>query len=106
MGYASYNLPDGREAGYAVEATCDQPDCTTTINRGLGYLCGERPDGHRDPEEPGCGQYFCGKHMADDAHGCANPRCSEWDPDENETCTLAKDHEGKHLSDSVTWEDA
>lgn len=71
MGYARYTLPDGREAGYAVQAECDHPDCTTMIDRGLGYLCGQLPDGHRDPLDPGCGRYYCPTHQPD--HDCPDP---------------------------------
>lgn len=59
MGYASYTLSDGRQAGYAVEATCDEQDCTVRIDRGLGYLCGRTPGG----DEWGCGNYFCSEHL-------------------------------------------
>lgn len=105
MGYARYNLPDGREAGYAVEATCDQPGCTDPIDRGFAHLCGEYPDGHRGPDEPGCGRYYCEKHQEQDTHECPNPRCPVWDPDENETCIRAKGHAGLHASESeLTWE--
>ena len=58
MGYASYTLPDGREAGYAIETTCDEPGCDTRINRGLAYLCGHEP-----ADGLGCGDYFCGEHL-------------------------------------------
>lgn len=71
MGYGYYVLPDGREAGYGVEAECDRDGCTERIDRGLGYLCGNLPDGHRDFSEPGCGRYFCGQHSVD--HDCPNP---------------------------------
>lgn len=71
MGFAYYVLPDGREAGYGVEATCDAEGCETRIDRGLGYLCGDSPDGWRDESEPGCGRYFCGAHEFD--HDCPNP---------------------------------
>jgi hypothetical protein len=71
MGYAYYILPDGREAGYGVEAVCDKDDCKNVIDRGLGYLCGNDPDGWRDPSEPGCGRYHCPEHMND--HDCPNP---------------------------------
>lgn len=71
MGYAHYTLPDGREAGYGVEATCDKDGCETEIDRGLGYLCGDYPDGWRDDEAPGCGNYYCGPHQGD--HDCSNP---------------------------------
>lgn len=93
MGYASYTLPDGREAGYAVEATCDEPGCDAAIDRGLAYLCGQMPGG----DEYGCGGYFCPDHLElggtrmapDEAHPkgyavstcarCADPDCPECD---------------------------
>ena len=59
MGYAYYVLPDGREAGYSVEAVCDEEGCETEIDRGLGYLCGSDPRG----DEHGCTGYFCGAHL-------------------------------------------
>lgn len=71
MGYSYYVLPDGREAGYGVDAECDSPECDAEIDRGLGYLCGRSPDGHRDPGEPGCGRYYCMAHLGD--HDCPNP---------------------------------
>lgn len=73
MGYGYYLLPDGREAGYGVEAPCDRDSCTVVIDRGLGYLCGEMPDGHRDDADPGCGLYFCQDHRHADGHDCPNP---------------------------------
>lgn len=65
MGYAHYTLDDGREAGYGVDAVCDEPGCDAKIDRGLAYLCGAQPD----PDDgEGCGRYFCGEHLfiADD----------------------------------------
>lgn len=73
MGYAYYILPDGREAGYGVEATCDRPGCDVMIDRGLGYLCGRAPDGYHSDDEWGCRLYFCGQHLND--HDCPNPQC-------------------------------
>jgi hypothetical protein len=58
MGYAQYTLPDGREAGYAVEDVCNRDDCHEKIDRGLGHLCGELPG-----DERGCGKYFCSAHL-------------------------------------------
>lgn len=81
MGYGYYVLPDGREAGYGVEAECDVPGCAVKIDRGLGYLCGRSPDGHRDSDEYGCGRYFCGEHMG--RHDCPNPQCWVYDEDDN-----------------------
>lgn len=95
MGYSYYELPDGREAGYGVTAVCDQPGCAVRIDRGLGCLCGFRPDGHRGPEEPGCGRYFCGRHEHD--HGCTNPECEDCEYDSTMfPPVLAAGHEGPH----------
>lgn len=95
MGYGFYVLPDGREAGYTVEAECDYPDCTEDIDRGLDYLCGDAPDGHRDPEEPGCGLYFCWTHMGD--HDCPNAECGKYSFDGDDYCTLTEGHEDEHF---------
>lgn len=54
-----------RDIGYGVPATCDHPDCTTKIDRGLAYVCGGEPYGG----ERGCGLYFCGRHMTCSAFG-------------------------------------
>lgn len=66
MGYARYEITrrDGQkiEAGYDVEAECEEGGCTAQIDRGLAFLCGQTPGG----DETGCGGYFCGKHMLGD----------------------------------------
>lgn len=111
MGYAYYTLPDGREAGYGVSALCDVKRCKHEINRGMGYLCGEYPDGHRDPDEPGCGKYFCGDHEF--KHDCPKEECGVYPSEEEETrepCYALKGHEGPHkdpdgLSFTKTEED-
>jgi len=54
-----YDSNWGRDVGYGVPATCDHPDCTETIDRGLPYVCGGQPHGG----DEGCGLHFCGKHM-------------------------------------------
>jgi hypothetical protein len=54
-----------RDIGYGVPATCDHPNCTSTIDRGLAYVCGGEPYGG----ERGCGLYFCGRHMTCSAFG-------------------------------------
>jgi hypothetical protein len=62
MGYARYEIyRNGQkiEAGYDVEAVCEEDGCTETIDRGLAYLCGETPGG----DEHGCGGYYCGNHL-------------------------------------------
>ncbi|NQD40529.1 hypothetical protein [Glutamicibacter halophytocola] len=94
MGYGFYTLPDGREAGYSVEAECDKPGCTTQIDRGLGFLCGESPDGHRDSDEFGCGNYYCDQHET--YHDCPNPKCGKYSADESLCCSKAKGHDTPH----------
>lgn len=48
---------NGVEIGYGVEAVCDEPGCTTVIDRGLGYLCGDMHDDERT-----CAKYYCSHH--------------------------------------------
>lgn len=66
MGYARYEITrkDGQtiEAGYDVEAVCEEKGCATEIDRGLAFLCGQVPGG----DETGCGGYFCADHMLGD----------------------------------------
>lgn len=103
MGYAYYVLPDGREAGYGVEAECDTADCIEKIDRGLGYLCGEHPAGHKAVDEPGCGKYFCEQHRY--AHDCSAPECGAWDEDEDSSCVLLAGHDLPHRDyDGATFE--
>ena len=59
MGYAHYDTPLG-DSGYAVEDICNQDGCATQIDRGLAYLCGDRP-GYES--EDACGRWFCGEHL-------------------------------------------
>lgn len=62
MGYAHYTVyRNGQqiEAGYSVGDVCNQPNCTTDIDRGMAYLCGGVPGG----DEWGCGHYFCDAHL-------------------------------------------
>jgi hypothetical protein len=59
MGYAHYTTADGREAGYAVTAVCNEEGCTTVIDRGLSYLCGDSPHG----DEYGCSKFYCDQHL-------------------------------------------
>lgn len=95
MGYGSYTLPDGREAGYLVSATCDAPQgCEAQVFRGHDALCGESPDGYRSGDAPGCGLYLCGKHERD--HDCANPVCGAYSPD-GEWCGLRAVHDLPHV---------
>lgn len=86
MGYAVYEEPsNGRWAGYGVPAVCDWPDCSTTINRGLGYKCEEGGDKYGDFENDGslcdgCELFFCSEHL-DRQHPdelVAKPDTTEW----------------------------
>lgn len=74
MGYAYYEIirnGEKIEAGYSVEAVCEEDGCKEKIDRGLAYLCGKDPGG----DEHGCGGgYFCGQHLYGD-NQCKN--CSE-----------------------------
>lgn len=71
MGYASYELPDGRRAGYAESGVCSYEGCSAPINMGIEQVCGDFPwHTRKDPSEPGCGEFFCSEH--DEDHGCSN----------------------------------
>ncbi|MFE7580784.1 hypothetical protein ACFU5Y_04350 [Streptomyces gardneri] len=62
MGYAHYTIQrngEEIEAGYAIEATCEEVGCDAEIDRGLAHLCGQQPGG----DEHGCGGYYCGSHL-------------------------------------------
>lgn len=74
MGYAHYEVVrngETIEAGYAVEAMCDKPDCTARISRGTDALCGETPGG----DEYGCGGYFCDADLYMAPEGQIGYRC-------------------------------
>jgi hypothetical protein len=78
MGWAYGIAHDGREIGYGVEATCDQPGCDAKIDRGIGYLCGGHDalgvviDG---ADGPSCGKYYCPEHNYD-IFGIEGDRCA------------------------------
>lgn len=63
-----------RDIGYGVPATCDHPQCSARIDRGLSYVCGGEPYGG----EKGCGLYFCGKHLSGVPQRCS--RCRHHKP--------------------------
>lgn len=56
MGY-SIGFSNGRDIGYGVIATCDQPKCDKKIDRGMAYCCGEFRN------DNACGLYFCSEHL-------------------------------------------
>lgn len=49
-----------RHIGYGVPAHCDHPGCTTPIDRGISYACG---DGVMGDSAFNCGLFFCGDHL-------------------------------------------
>lgn len=62
----------GRPIGYGFFGTCDHPECSTEISRGLANVCGgmhgnstlggdSRVDW--DSMDVSCEKYFCDKHM-------------------------------------------
>lgn len=67
-----------RDIGYGVPSTCDHPECSEEIDRGLTYVCGSRPYGGG----LGCGLYFCAKHrhfrtrQGEEVEVCG--RCCAW----------------------------
>jgi hypothetical protein len=72
MGWSYGTNNEGRAVGYGVEAECDYPECSTQIDRGLGYICG---DMHAGMNEWGCADYFCAEHLYRDDH--PNGPCEE-----------------------------
>lgn len=80
MGYARYTITrNGQqiEAGYDVEAECEQPGCDALTHRGVEQFCGETPGG----DEYGCGGYFCGWHLhTPSSEGRNGWRCFTCDP--------------------------
>lgn len=92
MGYAHYEIIRNGEkidAGYGVEAVCEQDGCDAKIDRGLAYLCGKHPGG----DEHGCGGYFCEQHLYGDnqckACSDAADKANQWiHPDTGEEFDL------------------
>lgn len=83
MGWAHCGTDsDGREIGYAVEATCDHPGCEAKIDRGLSYACGGM-HGEEWPKGGGicCEKYFCSAHLCltemDGEIAMVCPACNE-----------------------------
>ena len=55
-----------RDIGYGVPSICDHPDCSSEIDRGLSYVCGNDVYGGED----GCGLFFCAKHSVNWLQQC------------------------------------
>lgn len=52
MGYSiTWDSDNNRWKGYGVPCTCEHPECSTAVDRGMGCLC------------EGCGLAFCGEHL-------------------------------------------
>ena len=70
MGWSiGYNSNLKRDIGYGVPATCDHPECSKDIDRGIAYTCGGEPEGG----DRGCGLNFCESHLSGGHSLCA--RC-------------------------------
>jgi hypothetical protein len=85
MHYEIYRNGQKIQAGYGVEAVCEQDGCTEEIDRGLYHLCGETPGG----DEYGCGGYFCGSHLflgsgAPVSDGLCQGCCDRWEAEHPE----------------------
>lgn len=64
MGWAHCGLDNkGREIGYAIPATCDEPGCAAEIDRGLAYACGGMHGQGGIRGDEGCEGYFCVEHL-------------------------------------------
>lgn len=104
MSYATYALPDGTDAGYAVTATCGRADCGAEVYRGLDALCGPTPAGHAEADDPmaGCGAWHCAAHHED--HECERPACGLYDAaGEVGSCRLLAGHGGSHSDGEFTF---
>ena len=65
MGWADCGVDsNGRPIGYAFAATCDHPDCSEKIDRGLSYACGDmHGEGSNADGDGYCEKYFCSEHL-------------------------------------------
>lgn len=69
MGYGVYWVErHERWEGYMVPAICDWPDCTKSLDRGLGRRCESHDSWDDDDdescfEEDGCDLTFCEDHL-------------------------------------------
>jgi len=107
MGWAvGFDPSWGRDIGYGVPATCDEPDCGAKIDRGLGYVCGGDVYGGQH----GCGLFFCTSHLTygadeDDPQVCG--RCVVGAPPPEPTPDLPEWTQHKLTDPSwATWRQA
>lgn len=87
---------NSRWKGYGVPCTCEHPDCSAKIDRGMDYLC------------EGCGLAFCGKHRL----GSFCERCVDIDdvgerPNGIEPYPAKPEHPTwlKHLRNDDSWDE-
>jgi len=57
--FAEEMTSKGREIGYAIPATCDEPRCAAEIDRGLAYARGGMHGQGGIRGDVGCEGYFC-----------------------------------------------
>src|SRR5688572_13248939 len=101
MGWSYGVTPEGREVGYGVEATCDLDGCEATIDRGLGYLCGQM---HGEQEDGRCGGYFCMDHLYFGTRGQQCVTCNKHEGEPDTDCAHPfPDQVGQTLTDEVIW---
>ena len=70
MGYGFYTI-QGKECGYYVIATCEEPGCEVQIDRGLAFACGDNPGAFDDH----CAGYFCSEHLFYGGNAWNGQRC-------------------------------
>lgn len=63
------NKLTGDNMGYLHYGVCSQLGCSTQIDHGLSYVCGDMHEGG----EHGCGHYYCRNHLI--VHHCEFPHC-------------------------------
>lgn len=97
MGYSvGWDSDNDRWKGYGVPCTCEHPECSVSIDRGMDYLC------------ESCSLAFCGAHKG--ARLC--DRCQHVDevgqlPEGVELFTAKPEHPDwlAHLRNDPSWEE-
>ena len=91
-----------RFIGYGVPATCDNPGCGASIDRGMAYACG----GGVTSSQENCGLFFCDKHLfypdTDDAEHASCMRCCKSEDPFDPTPDVAEWVE--HLLTDESWQ--
>jgi hypothetical protein len=82
--------------GAAGPDQCAQAGCSERHGNAELVRCGGWPEEARLEIEPGCGHFFCHRHLNN--HHCARPRCREFPAeDDGSCCTLVAGHGLPHL---------